>query len=470
VTSESPKHAVYVVSLGCPKNRVDTEEMTGRLLLADFALVGNPEGADVFLVNTCAFIREARDEATQVIEEAVTWKRTAPRSRVIAVAGCFPQYDAAEILRRFPDVDVIIGIDDVPRVSDIILGALQGVSSPQPLRIDPPRRLADHTAPRLLTTPPGVAYVKIADGCDHRCTFCTIPSLRGRFRSRRPESVVEECRQLLGMRVKELVFVAQDSTMYGADLAGKTDLADLLERCDGLDGDFWIRVMYTHPAHVTDRLLEVMANARHVVRYLDIPIQHVSDRVLRRMGRRPDGRGTRALLQCIREAIPGVAVRTTLITGFPGETEQDFEELLEFVEEYRFDRLGVFAFSPEPGTPAARITDGLVPSEVAAERRERILQAQQRITLENNRSLIGRRVRILVERRDPPWVAGRTEHDAPEIDNDVVVRASPAIRPGQFLVVRITDAEAYRLQARPAPGQSGYDHKRSRANRRTTRN
>ena len=337
----------YIVSLGCAKNLVDTEVMCGALVANGCLLAENENDANVMLINTCSFILDARKEAQETIEAALKWKRRARKSRrMVVVAGCLVQRNPKETKERFPDVDLFIGLDDVPNAAKLIMAAFDKPETTQPLpQGGLPTYLYDHTAPRLTVTPEAFAYIKIAEGCDHRCAFCAIPTFRGRQRSRQPESVVEECKQLLAQGVKEINFIAQDSSRYGTDHANGDSLAKLLQKCDELEGDFWIRVLYTHPLYVTDELFQTLAHSRHVVPYLDMPIQHVATSVLQGMRRGMTGPQTQELLRHIRKDFPELTLRTTVLVGFPGETEQDFQELLDFITEFQFDRLGAFAFS-----------------------------------------------------------------------------------------------------------------------------
>jgi len=443
---------VHIVSLGCPKNRVDAEILCGELALKGFLVGTSLREADIVLVNTCAFIESAREEAANEINRALRWKRSAHHRRHVVVAGCLPQLDATAAARAFPEVDLFLGVDDIPVAAERIAEMTATASSPTPRlpSTASPVYLYDHTTPRLLTTPPSYAYVKIADGCDRACLFCTIPAIRGRRRIRRPESVETECRSLLDMGVREVILTAQDSTRYGADLQDHPSLATLLRRCDALQGDFWIRVLYYHPGHVTTELMTTLADAEHVVKYVDIPLQHISDSMLKRMGRGMGEKAVRNLMEQLRKRIPGVAVRTTFLVGFPGETEEDFQRLRRFVEEYRFDRLGVFEFSPEPGTPAAEMQDCFVPGQLITERCNTLMATQKRISSERNRAWIGTRHRVLIDGRGKNAWIGRTWADAPEIDNVVRVRSQHRpLATGQFVEVRISDADAYELRATP---------------------
>jgi len=443
-----PVH-VAIVSLGCAKNLVDTEVMAGTLATAGIILDADPERADVLLINTCSFIADARTEAESRIREAVAWKRARPARRIV-VAGCLPQRNLPETRERFPEVDLFISLDDVPRIAQLIGRLLRGeATGREPDAIATfaaPQYLYDESAPRLLLTPASFAYVKIAEGCDHGCRFCAIPSIRGRQRSRQVASVLAECRQLLAGGVSELNLIAQDTTRYGHDLPGNPGLVALLRQCDGIEGRFWLRVLYTHPRHLSEELLALFAASRRLVRYIDVPLQHISDHVLRDMGRRMGGDETRQLLRRIRAAVPQAAVRTTFIVGYPGETADDFAELLEFVRAFRFERLGVFAYSPEPGTPASRIREALVPAEIAAQRRAQLMELQQGLSLERNRALVGQTLEVLLDgRRGRRTLVGRTFADAPEVDNTVLVRAPGKGLKLGFAQVRITAAAPYEI-------------------------
>ena len=442
------QQAVYVVSLGCPKNLVDTEVMCGQIGLAGFILADRPGAADLLLINTCSFIQEARDEAGREIHSALRWKRKR-RGRRVVVSGCLPQRDLAEAQRLYPGVDLFLGLDDVPRTAELLSGLVRGEHAPRrSTEYDAPTYLYDDSTPRLLATGGPHAYVKIADGCDHFCRFCAIPRIRGRQRSRSIDSVVAECRNLLAMGVLELDLVAQDSTRYGTDRDDGSSLPELLRRCDALAGKHWLRLLYTHPLHFTEELMRVFAEAEHLVPYVDMPLQHITDRMLHAMGRGMDEAGTRALMGGLREKIPGVAVRTTLLVGFPGETDADFDALLRFVEEYRFERMGAFVYSPEAGTPAAEITEGLVPHRVAEARRAQLMEKQQAISAERNAAMLGQRVEVLVHGPERPgWHVARTTADAPEVDNVVYVRTSGRRELRGFVDVTITAADIYDLEA-----------------------
>jgi ribosomal protein S12 methylthiotransferase len=440
-------YRICVISLGCPKNLVDTEVMCGTLASAGFQLTADREAADLLLINTCSFIKDARSEADDEILQALRWKRRGRGHRKVAVAGCLPQRAPAETAQAYPDVDLFLSLDDVPRAADLVRGLRtdEGAARNVPAGLIP-TYLYDHTAPRLTLTPASYAYVKIAEGCDHRCAYCSIPAIRGRQRSRTIASVLEECRQLLGQGARELDLIAQDTSRYGLDRDDGAGLAELVRQIDALPGEFWVRVLYTHPRYLTEPLMDALATSAHVVPYLDIPLQHISDHLLKAMRRGLGGRGTRTLMERLRERWPGVAVRTTFLVGFPGETEADFEELLQYITEYRFDRLGAFAYSPEPGTPAAEITTACVPPETAAARRDAVMARQQDIASETNRALVGRTLRIIADREEHPGrYLGRTTADAPDIDDVVHFRGPRGGIAGHFAMVRIDKASAYDL-------------------------
>ena len=440
-------YRISIISLGCPKNLVDAEVMCGTLASAGFQLTNDREAADLLLVNTCSFIADARDEAHEEIREALRWKRLGRGRRRVAVAGCLPQREPGQTATAYPEVDLFLSLDDVPRAARLVRELFDNSLADRNVPAGSlPTYLYDHTAPRLTLTPSSYAYLKIAEGCDHRCAYCSIPSIRGNQRSRTIASLLEECRQLLGQGARELNLIGQDSSRYGLDLAEPASLGALVREIDRLEGDFWVRILYTHPRYVDDALIDTLAASRHVVPYLDIPLQHISDGVLKAMRRGLGSRETRALMARLRERWPGVAVRTTFLVGFPGETESDFNELLDYVTEYRFERLGVFAFSPEPGTPAAALTEGVVPAEEAQARRDAIMARQQEIATAMNQALVGRTLRVLVDGSERPGrYLGRTSADAPEIDNVVHLRGPRGALEGSFAEVRIDKASAYDL-------------------------
>lgn len=420
---------VAMVTLGCPKNEVDTGVMAGELMRGGLEIVASEEDADVILINTCGFIEDAKKESIDSILRAAELKKDDP-DRKVYVWGCLSERYNDTIGQEIPEVDGFFGVEPFQAVGEALLGRSY-------------RRRSDAHAGRILSTPPHTAYVKIADGCDHRCTFCAIPLIKGKQRSRPVEDIVEEAMALTDRGVRELHLIAQDTTAYGKDLEG-ADLAGLLKAVSGVEGIEWIRVMYAHPSHVTDALIETMAGLPNVCAYLDLPLQHISDPLLKSMGRGMNRVSTENLLNRLRDRIPGLVLRTAFIVGFPGETEAMFEELLAFVEEMRFDRLGAFIFSAEEGTEAFGMTPA-VPPDTARERFDALMRLQQRISEEINASQIGTAVRVLVDGHgdEQDLFYGRTEGDALEIDQTVWIRGEPKI--GTFVDVNVEDASAYDL-------------------------
>ena len=441
-------YCIAVTSLGCAKNLVDTEVICGTLATQGFALVDDPRYADMVLINTCSFIADARREAEEEIRQAIRWKRAAkPGRRAIAVAGCLPQREPENVARQFPEVDLFLGLDDVPhaatRIQQFLTRRLRGRNVPS---TTPPSYLYDETEPRLLLTPPTYAFVKIAEGCDHRCAYCIIPRIRGPQRSRPIESVVAECRQLLAQDVREINLIAQDTTRYGLDRSDGADLPKLVRACDAIEGDFWIRILYTHPRHLSEQLLDCFAESTHLVPYLDMPLQHISSHILKAMHRGMNGDQTRRLLERIRTRCPHLAIRTTFLVGFPGETDDDVQELLDLVRTFEFDRLGVFAFSEEKGTPAASIAAGVVPPSVRHERRDEIMKLQREIARRKNTALVGKTLTVLPDQPEGrDRIAARTQWDAPDIDN--LVHLPMESLPNDFLDVTVTGASEYDLEA-----------------------
>lgn len=447
--------SVGFISLGCAKNLVDSEVMMGCLRDAGMIVAVEPDMADVVVVNTCSFIDKAKQESIAAILGAARARERgeAPKNQKLIVAGCLTQRFAAQLPTLLPEVDAFVGLDQVPDIADLVRRTLQGERPACEARKNA-SYIPEYDAPRYRLTPPHTAYVKIAEGCNHACAYCVIPRIRGRHRSRSQESIVREARMLIESGVREIDLIAQDTTFFGMDrwtgpAPGKTSgvdssrgesLASLIRAIDAIDGDYWLRVLYTHPAHWSDELIETFANARHMARYVDIPLQHISNRMLVAMRRKTDGAFVRNLLDRMREGIPGLTLRTTFISGFPGETEEDHQELLDFVEEYRFDRAGVFAYSREEDTLACKM-----PSQVhhrtKARRVNEVSMLLARIAGEIGESRIGQTMRVLV---DSPGLA-RAECDAPDVDGTVHV--SPSLPVGQFADVQIEDALAYDLIA-----------------------
>jgi len=431
---------VHLTTLGCPKNQVDSELMLGLLAAAGVAIVDRAEDADCLVVNTCAFIDRARQESIDTIFRLARMKERG-RCRTLVVTGCLTQRYGADILREMPEVDGILGTSDLERIVDLVrdAGARHDWATGAP-----PGYVYDATTPRLLTAGASHAYVKIAEGCDMGCTFCAIPQFRGRHRSRPLRDIVAEVQALAARGVQEAVLVSQDTLAYGRDRPGNGDIGDLLQALGDDTRMPWIRPMYFHPAHVNDRLLDAWARAR-VVPYVDLPVQHADDGLLRRMRRAVTAARMKEIVAAFRAAKPDVTVRTTVLVGFPGETEDAFERLLEFVDDVRFDRLGVFTYSPEDGTPATAMARQ-VPSDVAQERAERVQERQDAIAWEKSAKLAGAVLDVLVDgpSEDPAFAwEGRTVGQAPEIDGVVYLRGEFA--PRRFARVRILEAEGYEL-------------------------
>jgi len=441
-----------MISLGCAKNLVDAEVMLGSLAEAGYLVTSDPATADVILVNTCSFIDVAREESRAEIDEALRQKRRG-RCQAVVVTGCWPQTSADALAEEFPEIDAFVGVAEVERIAEVVGRLLsEGEKSAGPLvSVSPPDYLYDHESPRLLATPPWLAYLKIADGCDHRCAFCTIPRIRGRYRSRELESVVAEAKRWAGEGVREVIVIAQDTTRYGVDRYGKPMLVPLLRRLCEIESLRWVRMMYGHPESISDELIALLAEGGKLCRYLDLPFQHSHPAVLRRMGRAGDGDAYLGTIERIRERVPEVTIRTSLLVGHPGEGEAEFRQLLEFLEAAQFDRAGVFAYSREAGTPSGEAADQ-VPAEIAQRRRDLVMEAQQRISSQRNRAWIGRTIEVLLEDTSGETWKGRSERDAPEVDGLVYVQvAGPGrarARPGDFVRVRITASGPYDLVRR----------------------
>ena len=433
---------ILCISLGCDKNLVDTEKMLGILGAGGYSFTDSEEEADIVLINTCCFINDAKEESVNTILEMAKLKESG-HIRALIVSGCMAQRYQEEILSEVPEVDAIVGTasyDEIRAVLDRVLGGekvscFHGLSA-----------LPDVREKRRITTGGHYAYLKIAEGCDKRCTYCIIPSLRGPYRSVPMEKLLEEARYLADQGVKELILVAQETTVYGVDLYGEKCLPDLLRRLAGIEGFAWIRLLYCYPEEITDELIEVIRTEPKVCHYLDIPIQHASDRILRRMGRRTSQRELRERIAAIRERIPDIALRTTLISGFPGETQEDHEELYRFVNEMEFDRLGVFAYSAEEDTPAAAYPDQ-VPDKIRESRRDELMELQQEIAFENAEKMKGRVLDVLIEGcvADENVCVGRTYRDAPDVDGLIFVNSAAPLLSGEFRRVRVTGAFEYDL-------------------------
>lgn len=432
---------VFLISLGCPKNQVDSEVLLG--LLASDGLVCTPsvDEADIVVVNTCAFIQEAVQESIEVILELAEAKKRGTINKLI-VTGCLPQRYGEEIVKEIPEVDLWTGTGEFPRIPRLLReGKTKAL-------IGKPRYLYDHHTPRIITNSPHSAYVKIAEGCSHHCSFCLIPQLRGRYRSRELDSVLREVEHLVGCGVVEINIVAQDSTAYGMDRGEQQGLYHLLRALTKIEGITWIRIFYTypHPANFPPQLLDIVAGEERVCPYIDMPIQHIDDTILQRMGRKTSGKEIRTLIDHIKSDYPALHLRTTLMVGFPGEGEGEFRNLVNFVREAGFTHLGVFTYSPEDGTKASRM-QGMVSSEMAEERRARIMELQQGISWKRNTEMIGSMIPVLIDgvsSDQEGMLQGRTAFQAPEIDG-VVSIAHGSAHIGDTVTVKITHAEPYDL-------------------------
>jgi ribosomal protein S12 methylthiotransferase len=457
------------ISLGCPKNLVDSEVMLGLTQEAGHTLTREPADADVLVVNTCAFIDSAKQESIDAILEMAAHKRNG-RTRLV-VAGCLAERYGEQLRREIPEIDVVLGLNEVPNIVQAIGGTATGLKTggpTMPVKADGPPRGGDGrprgaappylygaNTPRVLTTPRHYAYVKIAEGCDYTCAFCIIPKLRGAYRSRPMDSVVDESRRLAQKGVREIILISQDTTFYGVDSGERGALARLLRRLNGVDGLEWIRLLYLYPTTVDEGVLDAMAECEKVCKYVDLPLQHASAEVLKRMKRPGTGDSYRRLLARIRERVPGVTLRTTFIVGFPGETEAEFDELQRFLREVRFDHVGVFTYSHEEGTSAYEMTDD-VPAGVKAARRNALMSAQRSLVAERNRQRIGERVRVLVDGTSAEHelvLRGRTEGQAPDIDSVAYLTdCDPAaVATGSFVHAGVVDARDYDLVVRPCP-------------------
>ena len=428
--------SIGMVSLGCAKNQVDAEQMLFLLQQAGYNILPEPAGADVVIVNTCGFIESAKTEAIDNILAMAQLKAEGSVGKIL-VTGCLAQRYQEEILKELPEVDGVLGTgsyyDVVSAVKQLLDGA-EGIEE-----------YGDIQAPvqecgRILTTPKHYAYLKIAEGCDNHCAFCIIPTLRGKYRSRPMDKLIEEAKELAASGVKELIVVAQDTSRYGIDLYGERKLAELLRELCKIDGFVWVRVHYLYPDEMSDELIDVLANEPKIVKYLDIPIQHIDDGILKKMNRRGNSKYLKALLTKLRDRIPGLVLRTSLITGLPGEGEKEFEALCDFLREYKLERVGAFAFSPEEGTRAAKME--YPDAEVARQRADVVEEIQSRIMDEWNESMMGKRLQVLCEGYDADeecWY-GRTFADSPDIDGRILFDSEEELTPGDFVTVEVTDA------------------------------
>lgn len=448
------------VSLGCPKNLVDSERMLGKLAQEGFTLVPDASQADVVVVNTCGFIEPARQESLGVLREMVELK-TGGKVKAVIAAGCLAEREKDGLRDQVPGLDHMVGVFGREEIAQAVELSLERIGTRKGRKRLPAEELSGIFRPapvkaledtaRLRATPRHYAYLKISEGCDRLCTFCAIPQMRGKHVSKPVEEILREARELADDGVRELCLVAQDSTYYGIDLYGEARLAPLLRELDQLDGIDWIRLHYAYPAHVTDDLVKTLAEARKIVPYIDMPLQHINDRVLRRMNRKTTRSATEDIINRLRAGIPGLVLRSTFLVGFPGETEAEYEELVNWVREAKIERLGVFAYSHEPTTPSAKL-EGAVAEEEKARRRDHLMAVQQEVAFAHARSRIGQTMPVMIDGPDPEmpgWHLGRTMADAPDIDPVARIKAK-VLEPGTIVQAEITGSDGYDLMGKPA--------------------
>ncbi len=454
---------IGITSLGCAKNLVDSELMLGILKENGASIVNDLSEAEVVIVNTCGFIAEAQEESIEAILEAARLKSIGKIEKII-VTGCLAQIFGHELCDQIPQVDAWVGVNDFPAINKILDEIMGGRKI---FETSSDEYIYDHKVPRMLLTPSHYAYVKIAEGCDHLCSFCIIPKIKGKLRSRPEESIVKEAQGLIDRGVKELILVAQDTTEYGKDLGRPRALAGLLRKLCAIKGDFWIRVLYTYASHWTDELVDVFVGEEKICKYVDVPIQHINDELLTSMERGESSHAIESLIGKIRSRIPGVFVRTAVIAGYPGETDEQFEELCRFLKETKFERLGAFTFSAQKGSPAAQMK-GQISRETMAERDHMIMQLQQEISLEHNSRLVGTKMKCIVDgpsvrcrstdsgkgktgqakdRNGPREMIGRTYGDAPEVDGQIYLEGRD-LRAGDFVMAAVTGFEEYDLKGK----------------------
>lgn len=440
---------IAFVSLGCDKNTVDSEIMIQLLAEKGYEIVKEDDQAEVIVVNTCGFIQDAKEESINTLIEMGQYKESGKLKALVAT-GCLAERYADQIFEELPEVDAVVGTGSYEKIVDVVEELIHGGRGIRAQEDAGQRDLGYKK--RVLTTPGYYGYVKIAEGCDNRCTYCVIPKLRGPFRSRKEEDILREVRDMAEEGVKELMIVAQDITKYGKDLDGVSRLPELLKKIAQVDGIHWIRLLYCYPEDITPELIQVIAEEPKIVHYVDMPIQHCSDGVLKRMGRHHTKQQLLDVIRALREAVPDIALRTTLITGFPGETEEDFQEMREFIQEVRFDRLGVFAYSQEEDTPAARMPDQ-IPEEEKERRKDILMELQQRISSEKSQEMVGQSLEVIIEGQIPgeeeeegtKVYSARTYRDAPDIDGFLFLSSSQEYLSGDFVQTQVVGAYEYDL-------------------------
>ncbi|MCL1884243.1 MAG: 30S ribosomal protein S12 methylthiotransferase RimO [Defluviitaleaceae bacterium] len=429
---------IYLVSLGCDKNRVDGEVMVGTLRLAGYEVVNNPEVAEAIIINTCGFISDAVQESVDMVFELAEYKKSG-NCRALVIVGCMAERYKNEITKTIPEADAIIGVGQYEKIAEVINSVL--VQSFEPLENTGLARLsARHDAEAS-----HIAYIKISEGCDNHCTYCTIPQIRGAYKSRPMEEILEESRLLVEVGAKELVIVAQDTAQYGADIYGTKKLPELLKKIAETSGALWIRLMYAYPEHITPALIDVMAETPQICKYIDMPIQHSEDKILTAMGRKNGKRELEQLIGVLRERIPEIAIRTTLMVGFPSETSEDFQNMYNFAKSQKFDRMGAFPYSREEGTKAAEMPRQVKP-ETKQKRLAKIMELQQKIHFAAQQEKVGQTLQIMVDTSEGNTYTGRTQHDAYEVDAIVTFTSETPLKPGEIHAVKITAAYDYDLQ------------------------
>lgn len=439
------KANIAFISLGCDKNRVDSEVMLGLLKERGYMPVSDEAEADIIVINTCCFIKDALEESIETIIETARYKKSG-KCRGIIAAGCLAQRYEKEIFEEMPEVDAVIGTTAYEAVADIADRILEGEQGIKALKNINTQMNEENAGKRIISTAGHYAYLKISEGCDNHCTYCIIPKLRGKHRSRTMESLVKETKMLAKSGVRELLVVAQDTSIYGRDIYGRPMLHELLKRLCEVDGIEWIKLLYCYAETLTDETIQIMAKESKICKYIDIPIQHGSDTVLKRMGRRSSRKLITDKISALRKAMPDICIRTTIITGFPGETESEFEELADFVKELKFEKLGVFTFSPEDGTPAAEMQNQ-IEEEVKEERKNYIMELQKTISAEKCSEMNGKTIRVIVDGKIPEEgiYCGRSYRDAPDIDGIVFFKSDYEIMSGDFADVKINEASDYDL-------------------------
>lgn len=442
MSNDSNKMKILFISLGCDKNLVDSEEMLGLLNREHFEFTDDESEADVIVINTCCFVNDAKEESVNTILQMAEYRKSGS-CKALIVTGCLAQRYKTEISDEIPEVDAILGTSSYDKIVDAVKSTICGEKFE---KFNPLDKLIVEESERVVTTGGHYAYIKIAEGCNKCCTYCIIPKIRGRYRSVPEEDILKTAEKLVENGAKELILVAQETTLYGVDLYGRKTLPDLLKKICKIPGLIWVRILYCYPEEITDELIEVMKNEPKVCHYIDMPIQHASDKILKAMGRRTNRVELTERILKIRKEIPDIVLRTTLISGFPGETEEDHEEMLDFVEEMEFERLGVFAYSPEEDTPAAEMPDQ-IDEDIKIKRRNEIMELQQEIAFENAENMIGRDLLVMIEGKvvDENAYVGRTYMDCPNVDGNIFITTDEELITGDFVKVKVTGAAEYDL-------------------------